>query len=185
MQRFKLLVFTITMTSLIACQPSGNSSQAESPDSVSGAQSNLPANAASFTLPRPQPETEVSEDGQVIHKASPSGFLANGVWHCTGKMAKVNETIGADPDCVGFWMEFKDDGTLSSGHYGTTERTGQWAFGNETIEIIYADEADRLYGYRLQYGSNAMIFLGNAKYNTNPMQMKLERYDDYPTPPVQ
>ena len=179
MNRWKLGALALIVFFGTACQQSGNSEQA-SPAEESTAQNQLPPNAASFTLPRPGAKTEVDEAGKVIHKASPAGFLANGIWHCTGKMAKQDDKIGADASCEGMWMKFEDEGSFSTGHYDQTERTGQWAFGDNVIELIYSDEADRLYGYRIQHGSNAMIFLGNARYQTNPTQMKLERYDSYP-----
>lgn len=181
MNNWKTLILIIALPFGMSCSQGteqGETAKTNGQNAESPAE--LPANAVAFTLPRPMAKTEVDETGTVIHKASPAGFLANGIWHCTGKMAKQNDAFGADATCEGMWMEFKDDGSFSTGHYDTTERTGQWAFGDNIIELIYTDETNRLYGYRIQHGSNAMIFLGSARYQTNPTQMKLERYDSYP-----
>ena len=106
-----------------------------------------------------------------------------GLWYYE---APVTKDYDRKEDYKGRWVNFKLDGTFESGKWQSKTNTGRYTYDtkSEIITLDYSDPKDPTWDWRVKFGPDYMIWIGNANINQTPDQIRMKRVDEYPTPPA-
>jgi hypothetical protein len=177
MKSILFYLLTLVLCGALACD-----SKTQSPGEGAAGSSTTPTEEATETSPsesaaKPatftKPEEPVSEGYMRV--------FTDGIWHYEGVLdMKAAQTMQRGE---GRWMKFNENGLFAYGKYDKELRTGRWHFmqSEYILELIYDDEPSRLLGFGCQFGGEeALVLVGKGRYQTNGVQMKWDKFSDYP-----
>ncbi len=181
MRVFILLIFSL----LLFLQCSNDASTTNEGSTQQSVSSTVTSTQSQEVVPIQQPSTaspntDTLEDGTVVHKASPIGPLATGIWVYDGVLNMKVEQQQTKGD--GRWLKFETDMTFSYGQYDKRLRNGKWNFleDENIIELIYDDTPDVMEGFKIQSSGDAMVLKGLFNYKTNGIMIRMTRQQAYP-----
>ena len=89
-----------------------------------------------------------------------------------------------DADYTGRWIEFKGDGTFTSGRWKDQDNTGKFSYDKDKQYLMLDYDknvgTDRDLDWKIMQGAETMIWLGNTELNKTGDQIQMKRITQRP-----
>jgi len=121
----------------------------------------------------PQPQTPQEE--RVVNVLSKNYWVVQTLVRVNDKPANIQNQ--------GAWFQFRPDGTYDYGYFKEKVGSGAWTFDGKEALLHMDSELmtdDREWSIKMSKDEDLMIWVGNEKYHTNDIQMRLYNFIQIP-----
>ncbi len=113
--------------------------------------------------------------------ASRAHTLLNDMWHVEAVLRSSDIVFGNNLN--GAWFKFNDDTTYETGSYDKKLGGGRYHFDSEKTILLFLDNDPRMKPQEFNVMTNnngVLVWVGEPTYKDNNMQIKLNRYPEFP-----
>ncbi len=109
--------------------------------------------------------------------------ITKDLYHVQGVLRGSDVTFGHD--LKGAWFDFNDDQSYTYGYFAETYGSGRYHYETNRGLLLLVDNDERMkpQEFKVIAAAENLVLQGEATYNDNNMQVKMNRQVGFPQPP--